>query len=97
MVKPDSLLIFFWIFLLKNGVSIFLHNRLNAFLYLLLLTCYFVLRGRQGLRDWRVWLVAGIIPYALALYYLDFGLILATLVLDLILLGGFFIFEKKRS
>jgi hypothetical protein len=78
----------------KSAAYIFMHNRLNACLYLFLAAGYFALHGRAGFKSFWVWLIAIGAPYLFALYYLDFGLIWTALAVDSVFLGGFIILKK---
>jgi len=93
--KPD-LTNFWWLVFLKNSLYIFVHNRLNALIYLVLTGSCLVLYGRAAFRSPLSWLLVLAAPHLLALYYLDFGLILGALVVDLGLLGVF-LYLKRRS
>jgi cellulose synthase/poly-beta-1,6-N-acetylglucosamine synthase-like glycosyltransferase len=92
--KPDLFLLFLGLTCLKAAVYIFMHNRLNAGLYLFLAAGYFALHGRAGFKSFWSWLSITGAPYLFALYYLDFGLIWTALALDLASAGGFLILKK---
>jgi cellulose synthase/poly-beta-1,6-N-acetylglucosamine synthase-like glycosyltransferase len=92
--RLDLFLLFLGLTCLKAAVYIFIHNRLNAGLYLFLAASYFVLHGRAGFKSLWSWLIAAGAPYLFALYYLDFGLIWVALAVDSVFLGGYLILKK---
>jgi hypothetical protein len=92
--KTDLFLLFLSLTCLKAAVYIFIHNRLNACIYLFLAASYFALHGRAGFKSFWSWLIIAGVPYLFALYYLDFGLIWTALVIDLAAWGGFLILSK---
>ncbi|MDR2431701.1 MAG: hypothetical protein LBD99_05565 [Candidatus Margulisbacteria bacterium] len=79
---------------LVNFCALFLHNRLNAFLYALLAAGYALLEGLP--RDWRPRLIFIFAPQLFALYYGDFRLLWVALTADAVLAGGLFYCEKKE-
>ena len=92
--KLDLFLLFLGLTCLKAAVYIFIHNRLNAGIYLFLAASYFALYGRAGFKSFWSWLIAAGTPYLFALYYLDFGLIWTAFAIDSASLGGFLILQK---
>jgi cellulose synthase/poly-beta-1,6-N-acetylglucosamine synthase-like glycosyltransferase len=92
--KLDLFLLFLGLTCLKSTLYIFIHNRLNAGIYLFLAASYFVLHGRAGFKSFWSWLIVAGTPYLFALYYLDFGLIWVALAIDSASLGGFLILQK---
>jgi hypothetical protein len=95
-----------------NTLAVYTHNRLNAFIYLLLLLSYILLyspdywRVAEGLRqiffDFSSrqavlsWFFWVFAPNLLALYYLDFRLLWANFGLDILLTGCLFYLQKKE-
>ncbi|MDR1113715.1 MAG: hypothetical protein LBL50_01320 [Candidatus Margulisbacteria bacterium] len=92
--ETDLFSLFLGLTCLKAAVYIFIHNRLNACIYLFLAAGYFALHGRVGFKSFWSWLIITGAPYLFALYYLDFGLIWTALVIDLASWGGFLILRK---
>jgi predicted membrane protein len=84
----------FILILLANFFALFLHNRLNAFLYVLLAAGYALLEGAP--RDWRLRLIFIFAPQLFALYYGDFRLLWMALTADAVLTGGLLYCEKKE-
>ena len=101
----------FALIFLINALALYTHNRLNAFLYLLLLGIYlflycppkhFVQSLRKLFFDFEVkqavlsWVFCVFAPIFLALYYLNFKLLLLNFLLVALLSGGAWYLKNKE-
>ena len=111
MNKDTKFVLCFSLIFLINALALYMHNRLNAFLYLLLLIMYLLLncspkRLAQSLRKlffnfntrrtaWN-WFFCVWAPVLLALYYLNFKLLLLNFSLNALLSGGAWRLKNKE-
>ena len=96
MNKDTKFVLCFSLIFLTNALALYVHNRLNALLYLLLLGVYLLLycpRLAPGLRKLFFnsrqtavnWFLCVYAPVLLALYYLNFELLLLNFALNVLL------------
>ena len=112
MNKDLKLVLCFALIFLINALALYIHNRLNAFLYLLLVGVYVLLHcppkrlgtaealrkiffdfsSNQAVLSWFFCVFA---PIFLALYYLNFKLLLLNFALNTLLSSGIWWLKKQ--
>ena len=94
LAKNRNVLAVFGLIVLFNTLTVFCHNRLNAFIYLALVGCYVWLKSLPRL--WRDRLIIIFAPNVFTLYYLDFKLLFVSLAADALLLGVWLYLERRK-